>query len=235
MPTPYNLRWSPTRCRYAHRMPDPTSPRTQVRRLAERGSYDPDLIASILDEALICHVGFVHEGTPIVIPTIHARVADTLYLHGSPASRMLRSMRSGEEISVNVTLVDGLVVARAAFHNSMNYRSVVVFGSPRVVEDSAEKWAALEAITEHVVPGRWADSRPMTDKEFKGTLVVALPIGEASAKTRAGGPGDEDEDYELPIWAGVIPLAVTPGPPIADPLLVADVTAPSYVTEYQRS
>ncbi len=208
--------------------------RTEVRRLAERGSYDGDLIASILDEALICHVGFVHDGAPVVIPTIHARVGDTLYLHGSPASRMLRSMRAGVEISVNVTIVDGLVIARAAFHNSLNYRSVVIFGSPRVVDDSDEKWAALEAITDHVVSGRWADSRPMNDKEFKGTLVVALPINEASAKTRSGGPNDDDVDYELPIWAGVVPLAITPAAPISDPLLEIDVDAPVYARDYRR-
>lgn len=219
---------------YAPGMSDAPSPRTQVRRLAERGSYDQDLVASILDEALICHVAFVHEGSPFVIPTIHARSGDTLYLHGSPASRMLRSMRSGEEISVNVTLVDGLVVARAAFHNSMNYRSVVLFGVPRVVTDSDEKWAALEAITEHVVPGRWADSRPMTEKEFKGTLVVALPIDEASAKTRTGGPVDDDEDYELPIWAGVVPLSTSAAAPIVDPRLAVDVNAPGYVVDYRR-
>lgn len=210
------------------------SQRTEVRRLRERGSYDRDLINSILDEALICHVGFVHDGAPVVIPAIHARIDDTLYLHGSPASRMLRSMRSGNEISVNVTLVDGLVIARAAFHNSMNYRSVVVFGSPRIVDDSDEKWAALEAITEHVVQGRWEDSRPMKDKEFKGTLVVALPLDEASAKTRSGGPDDDDEDYDLPIWAGVVPVAVTPGEAIVDPLFRAEAPIPPYVSDYKR-
>lgn len=215
-------------------MSEPSTPRTEVRRLAERGSYDSEVITSILDEALICHVGFVHEGAPVVIPTIHARIDGTLYLHGSPASRMLRSMRSDADISVNVTLVDGLVVARAAFHNSMNYRSVVLFGTPRIVEDRTEKWAALEAITEHVIPGRWAASRPMTDNEFKGTLVVALPIDEASAKTRSGGPGDDSEDYELPIWAGVIPLEIRPSAPVSDPLLTVDVPIPDYVTDYHR-
>ncbi len=215
-------------------MAEAPSKRTEVRRIPDRGRYDRDLINAILDEALICHVGFIHDGHPVVIPTIHARAGNTLYLHGSPASRMLRSMRAGEEISVNVTLVDGLVVARAAFHNSMNYRSVVVFGSPRIVDDPAEKWDALEAITEHVVPGRWADSREMTEKEMKGTLVVALPLDEASAKMRTGGPGDDEEDYELPIWAGVVPLATTPGEPIVDPLLCADVPVPPYLSEYKR-
>ena len=212
----------------------PPTKRTEVRRLPERGSYDRKLINSILDEALICHVGFVHDGAPVVIPSIHARVGDTLYLHGSPASRMLRSMRSGEEISVNVTLLDGLVIARAAFHNSMNYRSVVVFGAPRIVTDDTEKLTALEAITDHVVPGRWAGSRQMTEKEMKGTLVVALPLAEASAKTRAGGPGDDEADYDLPIWAGVVPLAMIPGEPIGDPLLRVDVPIPPDVADYQR-
>jgi len=210
------------------------SKRSEVRRLAKRGSYDRELINSILDEALISHVAFVHEGGPVVIPTIHARVGDTLYLHGSPASRMLRSMRSGDEISVNVTLIDGLVVARAAFHNSMNYRSVVVFGSPRMVDDSGEKWDALEAITNHVIPGRWAESRAMSDKEINSTLVVALAVDEASAKVRTGGPVDDEADYDLPIWAGVIPLTVTPGEPVDDASLRVDVPVPRCASEYRR-
>lgn len=211
------------------------SKRTEVRRFPERASYDRDLIDSILDEALICHVGFVHEGAPVVIPTIHARVGDTLYLHGSPASRMLRGMRSDDEICISVTLLDGLVVARAAFHNSMNYRSVVMFGVPRIVDDPAEKLVALEAVTEHVIPGRWVDSRPMTEKEFKGTLVAALPISEVSAKVRTGGPGDDDGDYDLPIWAGVIPLAVAPDEPVPDPELRVDAPVPEYIRHYRRS
>ena len=220
--------------RYARDMSRAPSPRTEVRRLPERGSYDRRLIDAILDEALICHVGFIYEGTPVVIPTIHARVGNTLYFHGSPASRMLRSMRSGDEVCVNVTLVDGVVVARAAFHNSMNYRSVVIFGRPRIVDDPDEKWAALEAVTEHVVPGRWADSRPMTEKEMKGTLVAALPISEASAKVREGGPKDEEADYELPIWAGVVPLATLPGDPVSAEGLRVDVPIPPYLSHYRR-
>jgi len=215
-------------------MAEAPTPRTLIRRLAERGSYDKHLIESILDEALICHVGFVHEGAPVVIPSIHTRVGDTLYLHGSPASRMLRGMRSGDEICVTVTLLDGLVVARAAFHNSMNYRSVVIFGEPRIVNDPAEKLVAFEALTNHVIPGRWADSRPITEEEMRGTLVVALPITEASAKTRSGGPGDDDEDYSLPIWAGVVPLALTPGQPIEDPQIQVAVDVPGYLSDYHR-
>jgi len=215
-------------------MTDAPSPRTQVRRLAERGAYERSLINAVLDEALICHVGFIHDNTPVVIPTIHARVDDTLYLHGSPASRMLRSMRSGDEISVNVTLIDGLVVARAAFHNSMNYRSVVVFGAPRIVTDTDEKTTALAAITNHVIPGRWADSRPMSERELKATLVAALPLDEASAKVRTGGPKDDDEDYGLPIWAGVVPISLRPDAPIPDPLLGDGLAAPSYLVDYRR-
>ncbi len=215
-------------------MSEAPSERTEVRRLPERASYDRDLINSILDEALICHVGFVHDGNPVVIPTIHARAGDTLYLHGSPASRMLRLMRAEDEICVTVTLVDGLVVARAAFHNSLNYRSAVVFGRPRVVDDRDEKRRALETITDHVVPGRWADSRPMTEKELKGTLVVALPIDETSAKTRSGGPLDDDEDYSLSIWAGVVPVALVASPPVDDALLGAPVAPPPYLKDYRR-
>lgn len=220
--------------RYSPAMTAAPSKRTEVRRLPERGSYDSDLICSILDEALICHVGFVSGGTPVVIPTVHARIGDVLYLHGSPASRMLRAMRSGQSISVNVTLVDGVVVARAAFHNSMNYRSVVIFGEPRIVDDPDEKRDALEAITNHVIAGRWADSRPMTSKEQKATLVAAVPITEASAKVRSGGPRDDPADYDLPIWAGVVPLATVPGEPIADPQLRTDVAVPEYVEGYSR-
>ena len=215
-------------------MPEAPSKRTEVRRLPERASYDRALINTIVDEALICHVGFIHDGGPVVIPTIHARIGDTLYLHGSPASRMLRSMRSNDQISVNITLVDGLVVARAAFHNSMNYRSVVVFGSPRIVDDADEKWDALAAITDHIVPGRWEESRPMTDKEMRATLVAALPLDEASAKVRPGAPRDDDGDYDLPIWAGVIPRTTTPGQPITDPAMRVDAPIPGSVTDYHR-
>lgn len=214
---------------------DSPSDRTQVKRLPERGNYDPDQIYAILDEALICHVGIVTpDGYPVVIPTIHARNADTLYLHGSPASRMLRSMRSGDEICVTVTLLDGLVVARSAFHNSMNYRSVVVIGTPRIVESPAEKLAALECVTEHIIDGRWEDSRPVSEKEIKGTLVVALELSEASAKMRTGGPVDEDADYAEPIWAGVVPLSIAAGDPIADGRLLDGIDTPANVADYTR-
>ena len=212
-------------------MESPT-PRTEVRRLAERAIYDREVINAILDEAIVCHVGFAVEGSPVVIPTIHARVDDTLYFHGSPASRMLRSLKKGVAVSVAVTLLDGLVVARTPFHQSLNYRSVVVFGRARLVDDPDEKLAALQAVTDHVTPGRWEDSRPPTDTEVHGTLVLALPLDEASAKVRTGPPVDEEEDLALPHWAGVVPMSLVPGEPI--PAEGVDWSAPDYLTDYQR-
>lgn len=208
--------------------------RTEVRRLAERGVYDRDVIHAILDEALVCHVGFVVDGKPVVIPTIHARSGETLYLHGSPASRMLRSMRAGDEICVTVTLVDGVVLARAPFHSSLNYRSVVLFAEPRLVEDPDEKRLAFEVLTEHIAPGRWGDSRLPNAKEEKGTLVAAVSIDEVSAKVRTGPPKDDEEDYELPIWAGVIPLGIRAGEPEPDPRLHPGIEPPGYVWRYRR-
>jgi nitroimidazol reductase NimA-like FMN-containing flavoprotein (pyridoxamine 5'-phosphate oxidase superfamily) len=216
-------------------MADAPSDRTTIRRLPERAVYDRDAINAILDEALICQIGFIADGAPVVIPTIHARIDDVLYLHGSPASRMLRAMRHGLEVSINATIVDGLVVARAAFHNSLNYRSVVLFGTARVVDDPDEKRAAMKAVTEHVIPGRWADSRPMTDKEAKGTLIAAIAIDEVSAKVRTGGPKDDDEDYGYPTWAGTVPLRLRAGEPIPDPLLTVGVPVPDYLTGYDRT
>lgn len=211
------------------------SKRVQVKRAAERGHYDRTTIDAILDEALICHVGIVAaEGHPVVIPVIHARDGDTLYMHGSPASRLLRTMKPGAEICLTATLLDGIVVARSAFHHSMNYRSVVVVGTARIVDDPAEKLAALELVTDHVIPGRWADCRPVTEKEIKGTLVAALSLDEASAKIRTGGPVDDEEDYELPIWAGVIPLELTPGALISDERLLEGVAQPTNVSDYAR-
>jgi nitroimidazol reductase NimA-like FMN-containing flavoprotein (pyridoxamine 5'-phosphate oxidase superfamily) len=206
--------------------------RTRVRRLPKRGAYDRETIHAILDEALVCHAGFVVDGAPVVIPTIHWRDGDTLYLHGSAASRMLRTLREGVEACVTVTLVDGLVLARSAFHHSMNYRSVVVFGRARVVESDEERLRALDALVEHVVRGRSREVRPPNEAELRQTMVLALPLDEASAKIRTGGPVDDEEDYVLPVWAGVLPLAVTPGEPIADRDVTAEV--PRYVKEYRR-
>ena len=182
------------------------TPRTTVKRHAERGAYDRAAIDAILDEALICHVGFVQDGQPYVIPTIHARDGDTLYLHGSPGSRMLRTIRAGIEVCATVTLLDGLVLARSVYNHSMNYRSVVVLGRAAELADRAEKLHAMEVVVEHIVPGRWAEARQPNEGEIDGTTILALPLEEASAKVRTGPPKDFDEDLSLPVWAGVIPL-----------------------------
>lgn len=190
--------------------------RTRVRRLAQRASYDVAAIHAILDEGLVCHVGFVAGGRPVVIPTIHWRDGDRLYVHGSAASAMLRNLRGGVDACVTVTLVDGLVLARSAFHHSMNYRSVVVFGRATEVTEREEKLRALERLVEHIAPGRSREVRPPSESELRQTLVLALPIEEASAKIRTGGPIDDEEDYALPVWAGVVPLQVVRGEPVQD-------------------
>jgi len=208
--------------------------RTTLKRLPKRGSYDRAEMHHILDEALICHVGFMSEMTPVVIPTAYGRVGDTLLLHGSAAGRMLRTVAGGVDVCVTVTLVDGLVLARSAFHHSVNYRSVVVFGRAAVVDDLEGKVAALRAITEHIVPARWADVREPLPQELKATLVLALPLEEASVKVRTGPPIDDEEDYARPTWAGELPLRVVPQPPIADARVLAGVAVPNYVTAYRR-
>jgi nitroimidazol reductase NimA-like FMN-containing flavoprotein (pyridoxamine 5'-phosphate oxidase superfamily) len=204
--------------------------RTRIRRLPERSSYDRDTIHSILDEALICHLGFVVDGRPVVIPTIHARVGDHLYFHGSPAAGMFRNLKEGAEACVTVTIVDGLVIARSGFHSSMNYRSVVVFGKAVEVTDPDEKVRVLSALIEHVCRGRIADLRPHSEKELKQTIVLRIPIEEASAKIRTGPPKDDDDDYALPVWAGVLPLAIVPGAPQPD----NDRPLPEYIARYRR-
>jgi uncharacterized protein len=208
--------------------------RTQVKRLPDRGAYDSETVFRILDEGLICHVGFSVDGQPYVIPTGFARVEDTLYIHGSAASRMLRTLAEGVQVCVTVTLLDGLVLARSAFHHSMNYRSVVMLGRATLVSDPAEKIKALEAFTEHVVRGRWNDVRLPTEAELKATTVLALPLAEVSAKIRKGPPKDDAEDYELPIWAGVVPLTIAPAAPIDDPRLKAGLEPPAYAKKYSR-
>lgn len=213
-------------------MTEPTSERTRVRRLPERGAYDRQSLDAILDEALICHVGFVHDGHPFVIPTVHARDGDTIYFHGSPASRMLRSLKQGAPVSVIVTIVDGVVAARSVFHHSMNYRSAIVLGEARLIDDDHERLRAMEAITEHVLPGRWAEARLPSESENKGTIIVALPIEEFSVKTRTGPPGDDEADYDLPIWAGVIPLALTASDPEPDPLLSEGIDVAASVLRF---
>jgi nitroimidazol reductase NimA-like FMN-containing flavoprotein (pyridoxamine 5'-phosphate oxidase superfamily) len=208
--------------------------RTKVRRLPDRGKYDSESVYGILDEAFICHVGFVVEGQPYVIPTGFARVNDTLYIHGSAASRMLRTLADGVQVCVTVTLIDGIVMARSGFHSSMNYRSVIILGRATQVEGRDEKLAALVAFSEQVMPGRWKDLRETTDAELKGTLVLTLPLKEVSAKVRTGPPKDDEVDYALPLWAGVVPLKVTAGNPIDDPRLPKGIEPPGYARNYKR-
>lgn len=209
--------------------------RTRLRRLPKRGNFDRETVNSILDEAFICHVGFVADGQPFVIPTGFARIGDDLYIHGSAASRMLRTLSEVVDVCVTVTLIDGLVLARSAFHHSINYRSVVVLGNAVLVEDPDEKNEALEAFTEHIVPGRWADVRWPTDLELKATTVLKLPINEASAKIRTGEPIDDEEDYELDVWAGILPLHLASGKPIPDDRLNGISQIPKYISDYKRA
>ena len=209
--------------------------RTQVKRLPKRGAYDHDTVFKILDEAFVCHVGFVVDGQPFVIPTNFGRVGETLYLHGSAASRMLRTLSEGIPICVTATLIDGLVLARSAFHHSVNYRSVVVLGTARLVTEPAEKMEALRLFTEHIMKGRWEQIRWPSEQELKGTTVLALPLEEVSAKVRTGGPVDDEEDYALPVWAGVLPLPVRAGAPIADSRLASGIAVPENVANYSRS
>ena len=208
--------------------------RTTLKRLPKRASYDREVINSILDEGFICHVGFAVEGKPFVIPTGYARVEDKLLIHGSQASRMLRTLSEGIDVCVTVTLLDGLVLARSAFHHSMNYRSVVIFGRATLVEDRTAKMSALFALSEHIIRHRWSDVRGPTESELRQTTVLSLPIDEASAKIRTGPPLDDEEDYDMEVWAGVLPLRLVAGQPISDPRLLPDIDPPEYVLNYSR-
>jgi nitroimidazol reductase NimA-like FMN-containing flavoprotein (pyridoxamine 5'-phosphate oxidase superfamily) len=208
--------------------------KNRIKRLPKRGHYDRETIYRILDEALICHVGFVEEGQPYVIPTNFARVEDSLILHGAKASRLLKHVEAGHPVCVEATIVDGLVLARSVFHHSINYRSVVLFGKGRPVEDEVEKLSALKAVTEHILPGRWQEARLPNSKELNATRVVAIQIDEASAKVRMGPPVDEEEDYGLPVWAGVLPLLEQAQPPVRDERLTDELPLPDYVANYSR-
>jgi len=208
--------------------------RTRIVREPQRAVYDRAAAYKILDEGFICHVGFVVDGQPFVIPTSYGRSGDNLYIHGSSASRMLRNLDEGVAVCVTVTLLDGLVLARSIFNHSMNYRSVVVLGTAVAVQDPEEKLKALRALSEHILPGRWVESRQPNEKELKATLVMRLPIEEFSAKVRQGPPIDDEEDYSFPTWAGVIPLAMVPGTPIDDPRLEAVRAVPEYARQYSR-
>jgi uncharacterized protein len=216
-------------------MPESPTPRTRVQRLAKRGVYDRETVYRILDEAFLCHVGFMLDGQPFVIPTSFGRKDANLYLHGSAASQMLRQMKTGIPVCVTVTLLDGLVLARSIFNHSMNYRSVVILGKATLVDDPQEKMEALRILSEHIIPGRWNDVRQPNETELKATSVLRLPIEEFSAKVRTGPPIDDDEDYSFPTWAGVVPLQMKVGEPITDPRLEPSREAPAYARNYSRN
>lgn len=212
---------------------EPTE-KTKLKRIPKRGNFERETINRILDEAFICHVGFTVENQTFVIPTSYARNGENLLIHGSAVSRMMRNLSKGIEVCVTVTLIDGLVLARSAFHHSMNYRSVVIFGTAQIVEDEAEKFEALRLFTEHIVKNRWNEIRVPNSKELKGTTVLRLPITESSAKIRTGDPVDDAEDYDLNVWAGVIPLKMIAEKPIDDALLKKGIDTPEYALKYKR-
>lgn len=210
------------------------TPKTKVKRAPKRGHYDFETVAQILDDGLVCHVGFVVDGQPFVIPTAYGRLDDKVYIHGAAASRMLKSLLTGIDVCLTVTLLDGLVLARSVYHHSMNYRSVVLFGQASGVLDPQEKMTALKAFTEHVMKGRWDEVRSPNEAELAATCVLSLPITEASAKIRTGPPIDDPADHDLPVWAGVLPLVQTPGLPVVDPLVPAGIPIPTNVMTYVR-
>lgn len=212
---------------------EPTK-RTKLKRIPKRGNFDRAIVNQILDEAFVCHVGFAVDGQPFVIPTAYGRNGKMLYIHGSAVSRMMRELSKGIDVCVTVTLVDGLVLARSAFHHSVNYRSVVIFGNAQIVEDESEKFEALRLFTDHLIPKRWNEIREPNAKELKATIVLKLKISEASAKIRTGDPIDDAEDHALNVWAGVIPLKIGAGKPIDDALLKTGIVAPEYALNYKR-
>ena len=217
-------------------MPDSfaVSDRTRVVREANRAVYDREAIYKILDEGLVCHVGFAAEGQPFVIPTMFARVGDAIYFHGSAASRMLRGAGAGFPVCITVTMADGLVLARSVFNHSMNYRSVVALGTATIIGDPVEKLAALRAFTEKLIPGRWEDARQPNEKELKATSIFKLPLTEVSAKVRTGGVEDDAEDYALSVWAGIIPLRLVADTAIRDEHCDASIPTPTYATNFRR-
>ena len=209
------------------------TPRTTLKRRVQRGSYDRAVVNAILDEGLVCHIGFTVNGQPFVTPTTYARIGERLYIHGSVASRMLKNLATGVPMCFTVTLLDGLVLARSAFHHSMNYRSVMVFGTAFEVKDPEERFRAFEAVVNHMMPGRFNATRQPDEQELKATSVLALDINEASAKVRGGGVSDAEEDYALPYWAGVLPVKLMPQSPIPDARLPAGVPVPVEVSTYR--
>ncbi|MEW6324440.1 MAG: pyridoxamine 5'-phosphate oxidase family protein [Nitrospirota bacterium] len=210
----------------------PQTERNQVKRKPDRGRYDKATIYPIIDEALICHVGFVLDSQPYVIPTIHARQGDRILLHGAKGSRMLKFIQTGGPVCITITVLDGLVLARSVFHHSLNYRSVVLFGRGELIEGQEEKLAAMEVVTEHLIRGRWQEARRPTLQELDATAVVAVPIESASAKIRTGPPIDDEQDYDLPVWAGVVPIRQAVGEPASDPRLKEGIPAPPSVIAY---
>lgn len=202
--------------------------------MPERGSFDREKLNELLDEAFLCHVAFVADGEPFIIPTSYCRIADEIVLHGSSASRVLRVVGSGQPICVCVTSIEALVLARSPFHHSMNYRSAVIFGTARLIEGREDKFSALRALSEHIVPGRWEEVRKPTDRELKATSIVAVPLTEYSVKTRTGPPLDDQDDYKLPIWAGVLPLESRPGEAIPDVTTAQTIEVPNYLRQYSR-
>jgi hypothetical protein len=211
----------------------PISNRNRVKRISNKSDYSKETVHAIIDEALFCHLGIIHDGKPVVIPTIHARMGDHIVFHGSNASRLLK-ISNNNEICVTITLLDGLVMARSLFNSSMNYRSAVIFGKGEIIKDHNERMAAFKSITDHIAPGRWDDARQPNNSELKQTSVVRMPIDEASAKISVGPPDDEDEDYALDYWAGVIPINQTYGEPESDPILQEGITIPDYLKNYCR-
>ena len=210
------------------------SARTRVVREPHRGVYDREAVYRILDEGFLCHIGFAVDGQPFVIPTSYGRHGDSLYIHGSAASRMLRQMKNEISVCITVTLLDGLVLARSVFNHSMNYRSVVILGKATLVDDAEEKLSALRTLSEHILPGRWDDARQPDEKELKATSVLRVPIEEFSAKVRTGPAIDDEEDYSFPTWAGVVPLETVAGPPIDDARLLPGQEVPEYANHYTR-
>ncbi len=218
---------------YDSQMDFPKTDRTTLKRLPKRGVYERELVYAILDEAFICHVGFNVEEQPFVIPTGFGRVGDEVFIHGSQISRMLRTLAGGVDVCMTVTVLDGLVLARSAFHHSMNYRSVVIFGRASAVDDREIKLAALRAFSEHVIPGRWDEVREPTEQELKATAVLSLTLEEASAKVRSGPPVDDEDDYALPVWAGVLPLRMVAGEPVPDPRLPEGIALPPSIPKFK--
>lgn len=212
----------------------PKTSRIQPSRLPKRMRNDEDTIHSILDEALVCHVSYVLEGQPFIIPTAYCRVDNKIYLHGSVGSHFFMQMAKGIPVCIAVTLVDALVLARSVFHHSLNYRSVVIFGNTRLVDDSDERWLAAERFTEHVIPGRWNDARQPTESEMKKTMFIAVEMEEVSAKVRDHGVGDDPEDMDAPVWAGLLPLPPTPGTPQQDESQNNTIPLPAYIAQYKR-